>query len=41
MDFSFSDLNFNSAETLPGFEARAAFIVNSASVVFIRVILIE
>ena len=25
-------LNFNSVETLPGFEARAAFIVNSASV---------
>lgn len=41
MDFSFSDLNFNSAETPPGFEARAAFIENSASVVFIRVILIE
>ena len=32
MDFSFSDLNFNSVETLPGFEARAAFTVNSASV---------
>ena len=42
MDFSFSDLNlqldgqllinFNSVENLPGFEARAAFIVNSASV---------
>ena len=42
MDLSFSDLNlqldglppinFNSVETLPGFEARAAFTVNSASV---------
>ena len=32
MDFSFSDLNYNSVETLPGFEARAAFTVNSASV---------
>ena len=32
MDFSFSDLNFNSIETLPGFEARAAFTVNSSSV---------
>ena len=32
MDFSFSDLNFNSVETLPGYEARAAFTVNSASV---------
>lgn len=32
MDFSFSDLNFNSVETLPGFNARAAFQVNSASV---------
>ena len=32
MDFSFSDLNFNSVETLPGFEARAAFTVNSSSV---------
>lgn len=28
MDFSFSDLNYNSVETLPGFEARAAFTVN-------------
>ena len=26
MDFSFSDLNFNSVETLPGYQARAAFI---------------
>ena len=43
MDFSYSDLNFNSVvidnvamlssiEYLPGFEARAAFTVNSASV---------
>ncbi|MDE7413907.1 MAG: hypothetical protein K2N05_09010 [Muribaculaceae bacterium] len=32
MDFSFSDLNFNSIEHLPCFEARAAFTVNSASV---------
>jgi len=33
MDFSFSpDLNFNSVETLPGYEARAAFTVNSQSV---------
>lgn len=32
MDFSFSDLNFNSVENLPGFEARAAFTVNSATV---------
>ena len=32
MDFSFSDLNFNSVENLPGFDARAAFTVNSASV---------
>ena len=43
MDFSFSDLNFNSVvtdnvamlpsiENLHGFEARAAFTVNSASV---------
>lgn len=41
MDFSFSDLNllldglapinFNSVETLPGLEARAAFTVNSSS----------
>ena len=28
MDF----LNYNSVETLPGYEARAAFTVNSASV---------
>ena len=43
MDFSFSDLNFNSVvtdnvamlpsiENRPGFEERAAFTVNSASV---------
>lgn len=32
MDFSFSDLNYNSVETLPGYEARAAFTVNSATV---------
>lgn len=32
MDLSFSDLNFNSVENLPGFEVRAAFTVNSASV---------
>ena len=32
MDFSFDNLNFNSVENLPGFEARAAFILNSATV---------
>lgn len=32
MDFSFPELNYNSVETLPGFEARAAFTVNSSSV---------
>ena len=32
MDFSLSELNFNSVETLPGFKARAAFAVNSSSV---------
>ncbi len=32
MDFSFSELNYNSVETLPGYQARAAFTVNSASV---------
>ena len=32
MDLSFSNLNFNSVENLSGFEARAAFTVNSASV---------
>ena len=26
------DLNFNSVENVPGFEARAAFTVNSATV---------
>ena len=44
MDFSFPDLNFNSVvtdnvamlpsiENLPGFEARAAFTVNSAETI--------
>ncbi len=32
MDFSYSDLNFNSVENLTGCEASAAFTVNSASV---------
>ena len=32
MDVSFSDLNFNSVENVPGYEARAAFTVNSSSV---------
>ena len=32
MDLLYTDLNFNSVENLPGFEARAAFTVNSASV---------
>ena len=43
MDLSFTDLNYNSVvidnvamlqsiETLPGFEARAAFTANSATV---------
>ncbi len=32
MDLSFPDLNFNSVEPLPGFDARAAFIVNSATI---------
>lgn len=31
MDFSFTELIYNSVETLPGYEARAAFIVNSSS----------
>lgn len=31
MDLSFSDLNYNSIETFPGFEARAAFTVNSVT----------
>lgn len=32
MDFSLSELNLNSVETLLGFKALAAFIVNSATV---------
>lgn len=32
MDFSISELNYNSVETIPGFEARAAFTVNSGAV---------
>ena len=32
MDFSFSELNYNSVENVPGYEARAAFTVNSASI---------
>ena len=32
MDLTISQLNYNSVETLPDFEARAAFTVNSASV---------
>lgn len=32
MDLSFSDLNLKLVENLPGFEARAAFIINFASV---------
>ncbi|MBD5177969.1 MAG: hypothetical protein HDT04_05020 [Bacteroidales bacterium] len=32
MDFSFFDLNFNSVENLPGFEARSAFTVKTESV---------
>lgn len=32
MDFSFSELNFNSFENVPGYEARAAFTVNSATI---------
>ena len=32
MDFSFSDLNYNSVETLPGCEARATCTGNSSSV---------
>ena len=31
MGFSFSDLDFNLVENMPGFEARASFTVNSAS----------
>ena len=33
MGFSFSDLNFNSVENLPGFEACAAFTANSAETI--------
>lgn len=33
MDLSFPELNYNSVETLPGFEARAAFTHNSATTV--------
>lgn len=32
MDFSILELNYNSVETIPGFEARAAFTVNSGAV---------
>lgn len=32
MDFSFSDFNFNSVETIPGFEARIAFTVTAARI---------
>ena len=32
MDFSFDNLNYNSVENVSGFEARAAFTVNSSSV---------
>lgn len=32
MDFSFSELNYNSVENVPGYEARAAFTVNSATI---------
>lgn len=32
MDFSISELNYNSVETIPGFDARAAFTVNSGAV---------
>lgn len=32
MDFSFSDLNFNSVEKLSDFEVRVAFTVNSGAV---------
>lgn len=32
MDFSFTELNFNSVETLPGYDARPAFTVNPSSV---------
>ena len=32
MDFSFSELNYNSVENVPGYEARAAFTFNSATI---------
>lgn len=32
MDLSFSNLNFNFVETLPGFKIRAAYTVNMAIV---------
>ena len=32
MDFSFSELNYNSVENVPGYEASAAFTVNSATI---------
>lgn len=32
MDFSILELYYNSVETIPGFEARAAFTVNSVAV---------
>lgn len=32
MDFSISELNYNCVETIPGFETRAAFTVNSGAV---------
>ncbi len=32
MDFSILELNYNSVETIPGFETHAAFAVNSSSV---------
>ena len=31
MDFSFDNLNYNSIENVPGIEAQAAFILNSAA----------
>ena len=33
MDLLYTDLNFNSVENLPGFEALAAFTVNSAETI--------
>lgn len=32
MDASISNLNFNSAEYVPGYEDRAAFTINSSAV---------